>query len=186
MFKIETHIVPKNAEDIALTMIQSQGKYTQIGHGSYGTVYGSKRSDIVYKLGEVDGNEGYLAYINVLAKQKTHNPFTPKIYGVRFIKERNCAGVFVVAMERLTYMSNDIEDEIPNFFEDQLMYGNPSIGTGIDMVLGIKHIIPDPLQQAIKILKKAHASSNGKISWDLHSGNFMMRGKQIVCIDPLS
>lgn len=183
MFAVEKYTVNKNAEDVAMEMIRAQGEYHKLGSGSYGAVYGSRKSNVVYKIGDAHDNDGYLAFINVLAKQKKHNPFLPKIYGVRFIKDKRGNEYFVVAMERLQELPCRMEDAT-DFLRDYIQDREVSTHNGAKM-LGVKISVPAALKQAIKVAEQARKSAKWA-DWDLHDGNFMVRdGKQVVMTDPL-
>lgn len=192
MFAVEKFKVKQEAREVAEKMIKAQGKYRAIGSGCYGTVYGSKDSKVVYKVGDADNNVGYLSFIKVLSKQKKHNPYLPKVYGVRFIKDKHGDEVFVVAMERLEPLARGMGD-VCDWFEDELVekdrWGSDT--KKVEEALGVKKIVPKPLGEALTVLRKAYElSQSGKrcdqADWDLHGGNFMMRGKQIVVTDPLA
>lgn len=183
MFAVEKYTVNKNAEDIAMEMIEAQGNYKKLGSGSYGAVYGSKKSNIVYKIGDASDNEGYLAFIKQLARQKKLNPFLPKIYGVRFIKDRTGREYFVVAMERLQELPRRLQDAT-DFLRDYIQDRGSDELAGA-RILGVKLSVPAALKQAIKVAETARKSAK-YADWDLHDGNFMVRGeRQVVMTDPL-
>jgi len=192
MLKIETIKVNGSARDAAKDMIKAQGAYKRIGSGAYGEVFGAKNSEVVYKLGDSTDNDGYWAFVKTLMKEKTHNPFLPKIHGVRVYKaSTNRWGdedeYFVVAMERLARMPNKM-NPARHWFCDQLERGSYSSDTPDKgaVLLGVKMVVPKTLTDALKVLRKA-ARSSSCADWDLHGGNFMMRGaKQLVVIDPLA
>jgi hypothetical protein len=190
MFAVEKYEVKQEAYSVAKEMIKAQGKYKAIGSGAYGTVYGSKDSKVVYKVGDTSNNVGYLSYIKVLSKQKKHNPYLPKIYGVRFIRSKSGDEVFVVAMEKLQPLKRGM-GEVCDWFEDELSgYNRDSFGNA-EAALGVKKIVPKPLTEALDVLRKAHSEGNSgrrwdSADWDLHCGNFMMRGPQVVVTDPLA
>ena len=202
MFNIETFKVEEDPYKLAKEMIKAQlGKKARIiGSGVYGAVWSAKSSDIVYKIGDAENNDGYLSFIKVLAKQKTHNPFFPKIYGLRYIKRANpyhsLESTFVVAMEKLNRLK-DRNNAVTSFFNNELVddefddeefddeeYDNAR------KILGVKQIIPKPLKTALSVLREAKKLGNSErrfgVVWDLHEGNFMQRGNQIVITDPLS
>ena len=181
MFAVEKYTVDKNAEDVAMEMIQAQGDYHKMGSGSYGAVYGSRNSNIVYKIGNARNNDGYLAFIKVLAKQKKHNPFLPKIYGVRFIEDQHGNEYFVVAMERLQELPNQLYDAT-NFLRVYIENNDDMSGA---KDLGVEIKVPAALKQAIKVAETARKSAK-YADWDLYACNFMVRdAKQIVMTDPL-
>ena len=182
--KVNTTGVPfKDARNL----IKAQGKFKRIGTGAFGEVYGSKNSNLVYKIGEVYENEPYLAYIKTVITQKEHNPFTPKIYGVRIYqnKKEDEDSYFVVCMEKLKPIDRN-DHRVYRWFSDQLETSSDSSRNAIaEQMLGIKTVVPPAVSNALKLLKKAWRKSK-QGDWDLHSGNFMKRGKQIVITDPLA
>lgn len=167
--------------NIVKDMVKSWGGFRQIGAGCYGVVYGSKNSDIVYKVGDADDNAGYLAYITALSKRKTHNKFTPRIHGVRIYKSKydSC---FIVAMEKLQKLPARHKKEIYNFDNIYAEMKYPNITTAIFNV-AVK--IPKQLRDAIDLIIKCEKTTH-YVDVDFHAGNFMMRGDQIVIIDPLA
>ena len=184
MFEIEKHTVDQDARSWVTEMIRSQGDFRRLGSGAYGVVYGSRKSNIVYKMGEVNDNDGYLAFIKVLAKQKKHNPYLPRVYGVRFIKDKNCNEYFVVAMERLQELPGRMEDAA-DLLRD-ILVEEKGIEDAAAAQLGIKMSVPAELKTAIRVLKQAYKeASKSYADWDLHNGNFMVRGRQLVVTDPL-
>jgi hypothetical protein len=186
MFAIEKHEVKGDAEKVAMKMINAQGKYKHIGSGSYGSVYGCKKSNVVYKIGDASDNEGYIAFIRVLSKQKKQNPFMPVIYGVRFIKDKDGDEYFVVAMEKLESLPRRMYD-VTDWFEEQLTGHGGSSMRDAELAVGVKRVVPKELSTALAILQTAYDKSRSYgADWDLHEGNFMMRGKQVVCTDPLA
>lgn len=188
MFTIERIKVKSNdcdnywqepANCAAKALVKAQGKYKIVGSGCYGAVYGAKGSDIVYKIGDATDNDGYLAYVKQLSKQKTHNKFTPKIHGVRVYESKHDK-YFVVAMERLSPLKRE-HHSLVDWFAEAFM--NDNFKTMFRKELGI--IVPKPLKELYELLVDSY--TNGRnVDWDLHSGNFMMRGDQIVIIDPLA
>ena len=180
MFTIQEVKVKEYPEIFVHKMIK-KGKYRRIGSGAYADVYAKSKADKqVIKVGEVKRNKGYLGYLRMLAKQKTHNPFTPKITEVVFYTMRGEDAYFVVKMERLTRLPDRLESVV-DWFEEELddrCYGSYAL-----RVLGIQEKLPLNLKNLLKLLRKAEVASKGR--FDMHYGNFMMRGKQIVCTDPL-
>jgi hypothetical protein len=195
MFKTETiKCKGKSAIDAATEMVKSQAKgMRMIGSGCYGYVYGIKGSGVVYKVGDANDNAGYLAYIDQLKRTKKHNPFTPKIYGVRIYKGPYGDKAFVVAMERLTPHKSDAQrrmmHRVANWFSDNVNEYNTRTDLSCD-ALGVKVIMPKALTEAVAMIRKAYdnggAFGDYCVDYDFHAGNFMFRGKQVVCIDPLA
>jgi len=200
MFKIETiKVDPKlyknhseykrldPTEAAANHLVDSQGDYARIGSGSYGTVYGCRDTNIVYKVGEVGYNTAYLSYVRELSRLKTPNKFLPTIYGCRIFKHRG-ASHFVVAMERLRPGSGSSFYNAVSQFEELLEYDDRT--NSAPDILGITRTIPKTVVDAVKVVKRAYYRASSKshdTEWDLHHGNFMMRGKnEIVITDPIA
>lgn len=167
-------------------MIHSQGRLKHFGSGCYASVYGSKKSNIVYKVGLVEKNDGYMAYLKVLQKQRVQNPYLPKIHGVR-IYTNGRDSYYVAALEKLKelpYNMYSIVDAFEEACKDWMC--DESISAGRKK-LGIKTVViyPKYLKEALDVIRTAKKSSRN-IGYDLHDGNFMMRGKQVVITDPLA
>ena len=180
MFTIERIKVKGSGLHAAEQLVKDQpGEWGYLGSGVYGTVYGCKDKDWVYKVGKVSCNGPYLSYIKQLSKLETHNPYTPEIYGVRIYEGKPDSG-FVVAMERLKPLDGSgrtkawaFKDFMQEFRMDR---GLASLGIRLD--------VPAQLSELSKVLLTAKKNSRG--SWDMHQGNFMMRKKQLVVTDPLA
>lgn len=185
-FKVEKIRVKGSGYQAAVQLIEDQpGDWGKIGSGVFGTVYGCKDKDWVYKVGNLNDNTGYLSYLNQLSTLEEHNPYTPEIYGVRFYKGTT-SSAFVVAMERLTPMPQRGRGKVwalSDFIEGS---ANSDMKRIKDLQeLGVKVEFPKPLEEVIELLHQAKKKSKWA-SWDLHMGNFMMRGKQLVITDPLA
>ena len=181
MFNIERIKVKRHGYDAAEQLVKDQpGQWDCIGSGVYGTVYGCKGKDWVYKVSKVSCNKPYLSYIKQLSKLTAHNPYTPEIYGVRIYEGDDNDDGFVVAMERLSSLNGAGRTRawaFKDFMEDTSMSKDFA-------VLGIRLDVPPSIAELTKVLKAAKKQSRG--GWDLHMGNFMMREKQLVVTDPLA
>jgi len=182
MITIKHIEVDGSAYIAARKIISSFGKVRKIGEGSYGTVYGVVGSDVVYKIGNIEENEPYLAYIKLLSRKRKHNPYTPIIHDIKFIRNKNGRneGYFIIAMEKLKEMTDEMNDIFPLF--SYVLYHNRDISVFKENTIDVTKELKD----VITTLKKAYKSCVGWVSWDLHNGNFMRRDNQIVVIDPLS
>lgn len=182
MFKIEYVHVDMNAQDFVEKMIRSQeGNFKQIGSGVFGRVFGSRiNKKIVYKIGEASTNTGYISYLKELSKQKKHNPFTPKIHAVRFVSGKGDTSAFIVCMERLRELPYDGE-EAADTLVDLIMGEKKKQDT---YNLGIRMVLPSEIKSLVRMVRKAERVSEATL--DLHYGNFMVRGRQIVVTDPLA
>lgn len=197
-FKIETIKVDEDSYpiDIVEELVIEHGKCKRIGYGSYASVYGSKRSNIVYKIGHVCDNAAYLSYINVIKKSRNDNPFFPKIYGMRVYtnkhhkKNRDLGNdVFIIAMERLAPINklhrpllNWVETYFAEKLGSDISWKNISSGAKL---LGVDIKIPRKLQHALNAIEAA-CSENYYFDIDVHDENVMLRGNQIVFTDPIA
>lgn len=179
------------AEQAVLEIIEGLGQ-SRIGSGAFGVVYSDRGSDVVYKVCEANSNKAYMSFVKQLSKQKQDNPFLPQIYGCAVFTSdaQNVHGdgkdsYFVVVMERLN-------DQRPDGFYDAIntVEGlcDPYEGKHKDTNLlpGIRTVVPRALRQAVSLMKRAKRGCS-EAGWDLHGGNFMIRGeRQLVVIDPLA
>lgn len=179
LFPIEHYRHEGDAASIARHMVDCQHA-DYVGSGICARVYVNSRRKVAYKIGTVEANEGYLAYINVLAKQEKHNPYTPKIYGVRYIRGYDDGEVFVVAMEALETLNYYRYTDAVNILGKYLEYGADRVD--VMAMIGFRFDPSPELVQAREILQETYRT--GQAGWDLHDGNFMLRGEQIVITDP--
>lgn len=178
------------AKQAVMEIVDGLGQH-RIGSGAFGVVYGVRGSDVVYKVCKTSTNGAYMSFVKQLSKQQQDNPFLPKIYGcavftsdARIYSEKD--SYFVVVMERLN-------DQRPAGFYDAintveaLCDPYESRFKSNDLLPGIKTVVPRVLRQAVSLLKRAKRAAGNDASWDLHGGNFMIRGtNQLVVIDPLA
>lgn len=151
----------------------------KIGYGCYASVYASKKSKTVYKIGMCDSNRrGYLSYVEAIIKLKTHNPYTPVIYNYWELWAPGSESVFVIEMERLKELPERYAGEIADELK-RLVYKEKDETVALNMI-GID--LPKTIVQVKNIIVKL---VDGRSSNDIHSGNIMRRGKQIVITDPV-
>jgi len=176
-----------------------------IGEGAFATVYGKPRGTSVIKIGSMGDN--YISYAKEVVKNKTPNPFLPKISKLTIVKTGNDCyrdDFYIVEMERLIplydyskrmYKGNI--DDLMSLFSDMLEEDVPArvavksrtmeIGLpGIFKVnLAIKPNVVKHLSHLVRIINRSVRSSDG--STDIHSGNVMLRSNgQLVMTDPIS
>lgn len=147
-----------------------------IGHGCYATVYGAKGLDKVYKVGVINQNkDGYLRYVNAILKDAPDNPYTPRIYRMWNLKTGSRQNYyFVIEMERLK--SSNGNDALSDTIEKLVC--EPSSIHALTR-LGVE--VPKELVQVTKLISKLLVHSSN----DIHPGNIMMRGGQVVITDPI-
>lgn len=130
-------------------------------------------------------NTAYLSYVWELSRLKTPNKFLPTIYGCKIFKYGR-ESHFVVAMERLHPGSGYAFYNAVDKFEEILQHDENKTSD----LLGIRQVMPKTVIDAVNVLKRAYkraSSKNIDAEWDLHRGNFMMRGKnEIVITDPIA
>lgn len=185
MFEIETIRVRRSErpDDVIEGLFDSCRKYKFIGSGCYASVYGAKNSNIVYKVGDVDSNGGYLSFIKSLKKSNSRNPFFPKIHGVRiYTNGYKYENMFIVAMEKLVHLNAGHHDSV-EWIENYMLrdkWNDPMSGATL---LGVKMVIPKQLKAALDALKTI-CDKNRDLQVDLHYKNIMLRKNQFVITDP--
>lgn len=126
-----------------------------------------------------DGDITYLKYVDWI-KQHPNNPFVPKIYGVEDVKiaqpDDEEVGYKIIFMEKLRNMSQVA-------YERFIMktFGTPAEDLTEDDVKQQTEIELDlDLKELLEFITSFEDST------DFHSGNFMLRGNQVVFVDPLA
>lgn len=185
-FPLEIIKVPKGKcpWEAAEDMVKRQpGKFRQIGSGMYAEVYGSAKYKHVYKIGDYDEDDGYIRFLREMRKLPKHNPYFPVIYGMRIFQngENSC---YVVAMERLVEIPHKhrfAAEMIVDIIEDLFFNRKQTFPQALEL-LGVGFKIPPDILTALGVIKKA----NRKDGYDIHTGNIMLRGSQLVITDPLT
>lgn len=187
--KIKT-VKVERAHKAAKAFIKEKGATRHIGSGCYGSVYGGTGLNVVYKVGDVDINAGYLSFIRQVIKQDSHNPFTPKVFSVTIFDDCE-ERYFVVEMEKLKSMKRSQYPAARKIADMMYNHSDLKVDRGL-AALGIKIHIPEEIRELTKMLKRAYKNANRNIEWcdaidwDMHMGNFMQRDGQIVVTDPLA
>jgi hypothetical protein len=192
MFKIETCLITDQqaklfAQDsryrnydttwaAAHHCVTSQGPFCEIGSGLYGVVYGSRKSKIVYKIGDAR-DDAYLDYVRVIATKRNPNPYLPVIFGCRIYKHPDFSPVYLVAMERLRpLVGNQFHKQCTNLNQHLLWRHSLDAGLFADQ---------SAIFDAVDVILKAKRN-RVESEIDLHGENFMKRGRQLVITDPLA
>ena len=138
-----------------------------IDHGSFATVYTLHSKKQVVKIGAIKGNESYLKFVEELSKAKKHNPYFPKIEKVEFYGNLT----FAVFMEKLAPWQHPDARRLAEDIEDCVRYtwATPNVA----------------LYSAGVLLRKVK-DHHWSFQLDLHRYNIMLRGAQLVFIDPLA
>lgn len=198
MFLITTHIVPQGPTDESFegpafkqAMKFAEGMEKIGKPGLYATAYSSEDTPFVLKIGRMS-DCGYLSYLGVIQELGIDNPYLPRILDVKLFKyeldsdESPFKSFFVVKMEKLA------RGEFEHAWSED---GDTSFAQQCRNVrnLAARKVSSDELdpilEEAITVLHLAHEQAlktKEHISFDLHCGNFLLRGDQLVITDPLA
>ena len=158
-----------------------ENKLRKIGSGCFGTVYGSKSRKTVFKTGNADENDGYLAFVKYALKHQ-NNPWFPKIKNVTIYRstKKEFNSYFVIEMERLKPLKcADDREEIVEL---------------LDSIINSHKAVTRLLKQSLSKTAMTNLSTMGKVlrtlfnnhCHDLHCNNVMKRANgQVVIIDPV-
>ena len=175
------HKISKLNEDEFVRKMCKEKKARKIGSGCFGTVYGSRSLKTVFKTGDVDDNDGYLAFIEHALKHQS-NPWFPKIKNVTIYRstKEEFHSYFVIEMERLNELKRADEGSDVVELLDAMIDSDKVIAKLFARSMGkvaLQHITT--LGKVMRILFDRHCH-------DLHSGNIMKRDNgQIVVTDPV-
>lgn len=163
--------------------IDAQG-FEYLGSGIAGTVYGRSDADYVYKRFDLE-DYGYMIYLEFALKNQ-HMSTVPTIYGVRIFSRH-----VLVCMERLED-SAEVQRKISE--RDGVCDALHSLSRNRKLRKEEKSNFRakelKELPKLFKGLQKARkefelATDDFAPDWDLHDGNYMFRGKQLVLTDPM-
>jgi hypothetical protein len=176
---------------------------TYIGSGSYASVYGLAELDFVIKHGNTCDScidRGYLAYLKAIQEYGTEyyeqdnwgeeypwnrgfkeNPFLPRFFMAKIFKMGNEPIGYLVRMERLIGVK-DVQSK-SRFLKEIAELREYILTPGKDSK---EFHNPDALNHLRRILAFALEVRNNGNDFDLHKYNWMMRGNQLVLIDPVS
>lgn len=179
MFEIQLHAGETNSQTIT-EQLKAQ-RQRELGAGCFGSVWGAEGTDYVTKV--TFGNDwGYLRYLEMI-QTAGHNPYLPRIHHVDVYMDSEGETIMVIKMERLDNRWNCWGEAYDADFECYRVQAKEikRQAYGIETYEWIEE--DADLQQALDLIHRAHLSS--QCSKDLHDGNFMMRGHQLVITDPL-
>jgi hypothetical protein len=179
MFDINIHAVGDATQQSVLLLNQQTG--TQLGRGCFASVYASAQ-DRVFRITHSLNDWGYLTYLEHVQQSGGHNPWLPVIYGVDVWMDDQYQMCMRVEMERLTRPWDEwgvCTDEWKPFVTIAQEIGlHVEVRKNYDWITGNRQ-----LMDAIGLIWNAQQRSDHTI--DLHVGNMMLRGRQIVLTDPL-
>ena len=203
-FHIHTINIRTNARDKVRAILKAKG-LRKIGSGAYGSVHSSPKHKTVWKIGNAWDNDGYMAYLQVLQNLKGVNPFAPKIKSAIIYKKSERNQWFIIEMEKLQRVDSvDIDSNLTGKAYDKACRDADKLETkycnlanlleiAIDdgkVNARLKRKFPNQVKALTTIVKAIHeraaSDEGGEVSNDMHSGNIMLRGKQVVITDPLA
>lgn len=195
-FKIEEVVFPTAGHALAakdaLTL-----RLEEIGSGLYARVFELPDSDMVLKVSRED-DKGYIAYLRVLNELEFDSPYVPKIekvlvYGNMLFGSMFEPMFYLTYMEKLvpckktrydgeevcSYLSNSQDPSMKRWVDRFSRMADHSFEFGTKYKLNPRH------HDLIALITLAKETSKKHCTFDLHYGNVMRRGRQIVLTDPL-
>jgi hypothetical protein len=164
----------------------------KLGNGCFATAYASGKDQVI-KV-SVGNDWGYMSFLEAMQQMPAQNPWFPRIHWVRvFMDESGLSdnNRIVTCLERL-----DRPWESSGFVDK---FTDPNAALWTEYVTICKEIEahmdrPATRQQdwimnnaelmdALKVVKRAMKMSDR--GTDMHCGNFMVRGRQLVITDPI-
>jgi hypothetical protein len=179
MFQIQLHAGETNSQTI-MDQLKAQHQ-KQLGAGCFGSVWGAEGTDYVTKV--TFGNDwGYLRYLEMI-QTAPNNPYFPRIHHVDVYLDSEGETIMVIKLERLDHRWESWGTAFNDDYEQYRVQAREinRHARGIETYDWIEDNAD--LHQALGLIQRAHKSS--QCSLDLHGGNFMMRGHQLVITDPL-
>lgn len=183
----------ESPQQVAMLVAKEDG-FRRIGHGAFSAVYGKPGCDYVYKIGRTVANGAYLSYVRMIKKSKQQYDLFPQIHSVTVYTNGNFnTSYFVVRMERLDrvkWYQQRVSCDV-----DQFRSGFFCASRSWDWHQPVdKEVLKSENYKYFKMLHRlqmwALRHFDNSASFDLHSGNFMVRrqqGKQIMVLtDPLA
>jgi len=171
----------------------------RLGEGAFATVIGSPSGKTVFKIGADDGDgpytdvrcDAYLNYLKVICKDQA-NPFFPKIKSAT-VYHRGEEYAYIIEMERLTSLEdgknrNKLGATERHLF-DVLQDDESLEGMARNAELMLK-LAPELKRnkKVTSLLTMFKKLSELIEDWgsDIHDGNIMLRGRQLVITDPIA
>lgn len=198
MFPIkEQHVPHRNgvtyyeslAYEEAMKMTQGMAK---LGGGLYAKTYGNSETPFVVKVGRMT-DRGYRAYLSVMQELGIQNPYLPRILDVTYFTGENAYGekdvyfsFFAVRMEKLE--RGDYNYAWSEEGDSPFAQACRIIRAAADDRLSLLKA-DSVLEEAIAVIQLARDRvyrDHENVSFDLHCGNVMLRGEQLVITDPLA
>lgn len=159
--------------------VMTNNGFTAMGSGSFGTVWSHPKLQYVLKVFRAT-DVAYLGWVNVCIQNK-NNPHFPKFISTKAFPIT--PEVSAIRMEKLTPTRGQLMDDIIYFIKLTLHNETRRMSKEeIDLFNKYCNAYPQ-LMDAIQILKEFSYKSGFK--FDIHTGNFMLRGNTLVITDPV-
>ncbi len=159
--------------------VMTNNGFTAMGSGSFGTVWEHPKLQYVLKVFRTT-DVAYLGWVNVCIQNK-NNPHFPKFISTKAFPIT--PEVSAIRMEKLTPTKGQLMDDIIYFIKLTLFSETRRMSKE-ETNLFNKYCNANPqLMDAIQILKEFSYKSGFK--FDIHPGNFMLRGNTLVITDPV-
>lgn len=155
-----------------LTKLEQHGFSLAGPTGVSGAVF--KKAGYPYVLKIFGFDNGYLNWYKFCAKNQS-NPYLPKIKGGLLKLEKF---IFGVRLEPLEFKSDEIQIAVYKELREVIRTGQQHIEDG-----EYDYLVNDP--QLFAAIKGIRALRGQGHTLDIHEGNIMWRGDQLVIIDPL-
>jgi hypothetical protein len=161
------------SHDQFVELLQQDG-FKYLNSGCFGATFGRGKKFVVKvgKEGKASG-DGYVKYAEWLTSGKA--PKLPEFPRISHFSRHGTKGCdwFVSIIERLEEMDRD-DDEITTTADRMKDIAKHGVE---------RDDIPETAKRAAQLIREKFA---GECCIDMHYGNFMMRGKQIVITDPVA
>lgn len=174
-----------NARDDAGERLEAAG-YVNIGQGVNASVFNKADSPYAIKLFD-NADEAYVDFVKLTMRNS--NPHFPKFKGKLWKITEN---YYAIRMEKLQVHPTDRnlyssilpsgnynKSEIVSALETML-YGGRFYSDFFEVARNLQKMQPK-LEDAVNLIKQLNQHV-----WDLHSGNIMFRGNDLVIIDPVA
>lgn len=165
----------------------------RLGSGYFSRVYAHPSSNKVIKVLNSPGTDGWVDYVKWANENGFGGTFAPKLYSYKHHKD----GCFAVAvMERLdktlhnlSLTSNRSLSLSEKTTKDKVTFLRSALSHGInennDVAMAIADILQPGYRKFIDAFREKFGRGSG-YGYDMHSGNWMLRGNDLVMSDPLS
>lgn len=187
MFEVTTRTVEAKSAIGSVQKRLEECGYRKIGRGAYATVWGAPGVDHVYKIGLTDENEGYLRFLTAVRQSKEPNPYLPNVEAVQFVEGKvSSLNAFVAKLERLEELSMnemDLAAHLLDFVTIQAEGRNSKEQFRRVNRLGFVSF-DNAFLKAIELI--FNIIRKNCVEPDLHGGNVMRRGRQLVITDPIA